>query len=88
MTSAAPEPTPFGLPSDTGGKDLGIFLPIANGGWILSKNAPTLDGSYDYNRKVAKLADETGLDFIMSMAKYRGFGGETEHWRHALDSTA
>lgn len=88
MTSGAPEPAAFGLPSDGGGRDLGIFLPIANGGWILSKNAPRLDGSYAYNRKAAKLADETGLDFIMSMAKYRGYGGETEHWRHALDSTA
>jgi pyrimidine oxygenase len=88
MIENAPEMTAFGLPSDTGGKDLGIFLPIANGGWILSKNAPKLDGSYEYNRKVAKLADGIGLDFIMSMAKYRGYGGETEHWRYALDSTA
>jgi len=88
MTNGAYQPTAFGLPSDTGGKDLGVFLPIANGGWILSSTAPKLDGSYDYNRKVARLADETGLDFIMSMAKYRGYGGETEHWRHALDSTA
>jgi pyrimidine oxygenase len=79
---------PFGLPSDGGGKDLGVFMPIANGGWILSKNAPRLDGSYEYNRKVAKLADEIGLDFIMSMAKYRGYGGETEHWRYTLDATA
>lgn len=88
MTRDPPELTPFGLPSDTGGKDLGVFLPIANGGWILSSNAPRLDGSYAYNRKVALLADSVGLDFIMSMAKYRGYGGETEHWRYALDSTA
>ncbi len=54
---------------------------------MLSKNAPRLDGSYDHNRQVARLADETGLDFIMSMARYRGYGGETEHWRQALDST-
>ena len=77
----------FGLPSDTGGRDLGIFLPMANGGWILSKNAPRLDGCYDYNREVALLADAVGLDFIMAMAKYRGYGGETEHWRHTLDAT-
>lgn len=76
----------FGLPSDRGGKDLGIFLPMANGGWILSTNAPLLDGSYDYNLKVALLAEETGFDFIMSMAKWRGYGGVTQHWRHALDS--
>ena len=88
MIQDAPRPTAFGLPSDHGGRDLGIFMPMASGGWILSKNAPRLDGSYDYNRKVALLAEEVGLDFIMSMAKYRGYGGETEHWRHTLDSTA
>jgi pyrimidine oxygenase len=76
----------FGLPSDTGGKDFGVFLPMANGGWILSSNAPPLDGSYAYNRKVAQLADQIGLDFLMSMAKWKGYGGVTQHWRNALDS--
>ena len=79
------EPTQFGIPSDAGGKDLGVFLPMANGGWILSKNKPLLDGSYAYNRKVALLAEEAGLDFIMSMSKFRGYGGETGHWNSALD---
>jgi pyrimidine oxygenase len=74
------------LPSDFGGKDLGIFLPIANGGWILSSTAPRIDGSYAYNRQVAQLADQKGYDFIMSMAKWRGYGGATEHWRYSLDS--
>ncbi|MGK6320319.1 LLM class flavin-dependent oxidoreductase [Sphingomonas sp. DT-204] len=85
MTSAF-EPTPFGLPSDSGGKDLGVFMPMANGGWILSGNAPKLDGSYAYNRQVARAAEEAGLDFIMSMAKFRGYGGETGHWNSTLDS--
>lgn len=76
----------FDLPSDKGGKDLGVFLPIANGGWILSSTAPRLDGSFEYNAQVAKLADETGFDFIMSMAKWRGYGGATQHWRYSLDS--
>lgn len=76
----------FGLPSDRGGKDFGVFLPMANGGWILSTNSPIREASYDYNRKTAILAEEIGLDFIMSMAKYRGYGGVTQQWRHALDS--
>lgn len=85
MSVSAPH-TPFGLPSDHGGKDIGVFLPMANGGWIMSANAPPLDGSYAYNRKVAKLADEAGLDFVMSMAKWRGYGGETAHWDTSLDA--
>ncbi|WP_260927682.1 LLM class flavin-dependent oxidoreductase [Novosphingobium sp. 9] len=79
------EQTPFGMPSDHGGKDLGIFLPVANGGWILSKNKPELDGSYAYNRQCAVLAEAAGLDFVMSMSKFRGYGGETQHWEHSLD---
>ena len=74
------------LPSDVGGKDLGVFMPIANGGWILSSSAPRIDGSYAYNRRVAELADQSGYDFIMSMAKWRGYGGATDHWRYSLDS--
>ena len=76
----------FGLPSDAGGKDLGVFLPMANGGWILSSNAPPIDGSYAYNREVARLADTLGLDFVMSMAKWKGYGGPRNHWGTALDS--
>lgn len=85
MTSL-PVPTQFDLPSDSGGKDLGVFMPMANGGWILSKNAPPLDGSYDYNRKVALAAEAAGLDFIMAMAKFKGYGGEIRQWESTLDS--
>ena len=76
----------FGLPSDRGGKDFGVFLPMANGGWILSTNSPIREASWDYNRKTAILAEEIGLDFVMSMAKWRGYGGVTQQWRYALDS--
>ena len=77
---------PTGLPSDTGGKDLGVFLPIANGGWIMSSNAPPLDASYAQNRAISVLADELGLDFVMSMAKWRGYGGPRGHWDTSLDA--
>jgi len=80
------QPPDFGLPSDHGGKDFGVFLPMANGGWILSTNSPIKEASWDYNHKIGLLAEETGLDFIMSMAKWRGYGGETQQWRYALDS--
>lgn len=81
-----PQPQEFDLPSDTGGKDLGVFLPMANGGWIMSKNAPPLDGSYAYNRQVAIAAEAAGLDFVMAMAKFKGYGGDIRHWESSLDS--
>jgi pyrimidine oxygenase len=85
MVTSTYDPQPFSLPSDAGGKDLGVFMPMANGGWILSKNTPPLDGSYAYNRAVAIAAEQAGLDFIMSMSKFRGYGGETHHWESTLD---
>lgn len=85
-TSAAMPFSGEDLPSANGGKDFGVFLPMANGGWIMSRNAPPLDGGYEYNRKVAVLAERWNLDFILSQAKWRGYGGEIEHWDHTLDA--
>ncbi|MEZ5937951.1 MAG: LLM class flavin-dependent oxidoreductase [Hyphomonadaceae bacterium] len=67
-------------------KKYGVFLPIANGGWIISKNTPELTGLYAQNRTAAQISDRIGLDFIMSMAKWRGFGGETNHWAVSMES--
>jgi pyrimidine oxygenase len=67
-------------------KDFGVFLPVANGGWIVSKTTPVLDGLYAQNRAAAVAADRVGMDFVMSMGKFRGFGGETDHWGTSLES--
>ena len=53
-------------------KEFGIFLPIANGGWIVSRATPPLDGGWALNRDAALLAEEQGFDFVMAMGKWRG----------------
>jgi pyrimidine oxygenase len=67
-------------------KEFGVFLPIANGGWIVSKATPPLDGGWEQNRDAALIAEEQGFDFVMAMGKWRGFGGETEHWGRSLEA--
>lgn len=67
--------------------DYGVFLPNASGGWMVSNTAPYPPADYNYNREIAMLADELRLDFVMAMAKWRGFGGSTDHWGATLDST-
>ncbi len=64
----------------------GVFLPIANGGWIVSKSAPKIDGSFDLNRRTALLAEEIGMDFALSMMKWRGFGGPSDYWGTSVES--
>lgn len=69
--------------SDT---EYGVFLPNAAGGWMISTTAPYPPADYDYNRQVALLGEEIGLDFVMAMAKWRGFGGTTDHWGETIES--
>jgi pyrimidine oxygenase len=66
--------------------DLGVFIPIANNGWIISENSPQYMPSFDLNREICQKAEHYGLDFALSMIKLRGFGGKTEFWDHALES--
>jgi pyrimidine oxygenase len=66
--------------------EFGVFLPVANGGWIVSRNTPVLDGGWPQNRDAALIAEEEGLDFVMSMSKWRGFGGDTGHWGTSMES--
>ena len=70
----------------TGPKEFGVFLPIANGGWIVSSSTPVLDGGWTQNRDAALIAEEEGFDFVMAMGKWRGFGGETSHWGTSLEA--
>lgn len=74
------------LDPSSGKKDFGVFLPVANGGWIISKTTPPLDGLWKQNLAAAVTADEVGMDFVMSMGKWRGFGGETNHWATSMES--
>ena len=67
-------------------KEYGVFLPVANGGWIISNTTPPLDGLWKQNLAAAVTADEVGMDFVMSMGKWRGFGGETNHWGTSMES--
>lgn len=66
--------------------DLGIFIPIGNNGWMMSKNAPQYMPSFDLNSTTAARAEEAGFEFLLSMVKLRGFGGDTEFWDHNLES--
>lgn len=66
--------------------EYGVFLPIGNGGWIISDNSPRRGGDYAYILESALLAEQHGLDFIMTMAKWRGYDGSTDHWGETLES--
>lgn len=66
--------------------EIGVFIPIGNNGWLISKSAPQYMPSFELNKTIVQKAEHYGLDFALSMIKLRGFGGETEFWDHNLES--
>ncbi|HQT77778.1 MAG: pyrimidine utilization protein A [Rhodospirillales bacterium 20-64-7] len=66
--------------------EVGVFIPIGNNGWLISKTAPQYKPSFDLNREIVQRAEHYGLDFALSMIKLRGFGGDTEFWDYNLES--
>jgi pyrimidine oxygenase len=66
--------------------ELGVFIPVGNGGWITSTTSPQIPSTYQYNKQVTLLAEELGFDFALSMAKWRGYGGPSRHWDFTLES--
>ncbi|MEU8991597.1 pyrimidine utilization protein A [Streptomyces sp. NPDC048558] len=66
--------------------DIGVFIPIGNNGWLISKSSPQYRPSFELNKAIVQKAEEHGLDFALSMIKLKGFGGETEFWDHCLES--
>ncbi|MCH4248163.1 MAG: pyrimidine utilization protein A [Acinetobacter populi] len=65
---------------------VGVFCPIGNNGWLLSKTAPQYKPSFELNKEIVQLAEHYGFDFALSMIKLRGFGGETEFWDYNLET--
>ncbi|RFA08203.1 hypothetical protein B7R54_02430 [Subtercola boreus] len=63
----------------------GVFLPVGNNGWILSTTSPQYEPTFALNRSIVERAEHYGLDFALAMLKYRGFGGETQHWNSTID---
>jgi pyrimidine oxygenase len=67
--------------------DLGIFLPNAKGGAIMATGyPPQYYPTWELNKKNAIIAESAGFEFLLSMVKWRGFGGETNHWDYSLES--
>lgn len=64
----------------------GVFLPNGSNGYIPSAAAPRYLPSWEHNLAITQEAERQGLDFVLSMMKYRGFGGETGYWDACLET--
>ena len=72
---------------------LGTFASNCSGGMTISKLDESWDASWEKNLKLAKLLDQAGIDFMLPIARFTGYGGvkdfqgtilETMTWAAAL----
>jgi pyrimidine oxygenase len=66
--------------------NLGVFLPVTNNGWIISKTSPQFMPSFALNLEISRLAERIGFSYVFAMGKWRGFGGDTEFWKYSIES--
>lgn len=64
----------------------GVFLPNGSNGYIMSTAIEPYLPTWELNKAITIEAERQGLDFVLSMMKFRGFGGETGHWDACLES--
>lgn len=65
---------------------LGVFLPNGNNRSLISTTSPQFMPTWELNRDVTLAAERQGFEIVLSMVKFRGFGGPSQYWDHALDS--
>ena len=58
---------------------LGLFGANCSGGLAVTTVPERWDASWENNRKLAAMAEEAGLDFMLPLGRWKGYGGETDH---------
>jgi len=65
---------------------LGIFSPNCSGGMAVTKVAERWDASWENNLKLAQMADDAGIEFLLPIARWKGYGGETDFEGSTLET--
>lgn len=67
--------------SVTGGNrfKIGIFAANCDGGIAATKVPERWEPTWENNLKIAQMADEAGLEFMLPLGRWAGYGGETDH---------
>jgi len=68
--------------------ELGVFMPVGSNGFLMSKAAPRYHPDFALHKAIARTAERVGLDYVFSMGKWMGFGGETGFWQETIEPLA
>ncbi len=65
---------------------LGVFSPNCSGGMAITTVPERWDASWENNRTLALMLDEAGIEFILPIARWVGYGGETDFQGATLET--
>ncbi len=68
------------------GFKIGVFAANCSSGTAVTKIPGRWDGSWESNLKLARMADAAGIDFLLPIARWRGYGGETDFQGATLET--
>lgn len=58
---------------------LGLFGANCSSGKCVTRVPERWSGSWDDNVRLAQMADEAGIDFMLPIGRWKGYGGETDY---------
>ena len=65
---------------------LGIFAQNCSSGMAATRVPERWDASWENNLALARMADEAGIEFLLPIARWRGYGGETDFEGEILET--
>ena len=65
---------------------IGLFGPNCSSGRAVTKVPERWSGNWQDNLKLAHMADEAGLDFLLPIARWKGYGGDTDYQGATLET--
>src|SRR5580692_281732 len=65
---------------------LGTFASNCSGGMTVSKLPERWSASWAENLELARLLDDAGIDFMLPIARWIGYGGETDFHGSVLET--
>ena len=65
---------------------IGLFGPNCSSGRAVTTVPERWSGSWPDNLKLARMADEAGIDFLLPIARWKGYGGDTDYQGATLET--
>src|SRR5467141_1985606 len=65
---------------------LGLFGANCSSGRAVTKVPERWSGSWPDNLRLARMADAAGIDFMLPIGRWKGYGGETDYQGATLET--